>query len=627
MISKSKIFVLTIMTVVLLIVLSGSTFAVNPPRNETLIVDILTGKVPSPNNFNSWATWVGNDKGLQQLIADPLWMADYTNGEIINVLAKAEPIYSDDFMTMKVNLREGIYWSDGVEFTADDVIYTVELIKKNSGLYYHTQFNQNVEKVYKLDNYTVIFNLKKPNSRFHFEFLDRWGACRILAKHVWEKVEDPLSYNFNPPIGTGPYTLVDYDQTGYWLLYERREDWERTATGQLYGKPAPKYVKFMYYGDASKKVMAQSKHQLDMAELTPESLKVALARNEFERGFYQDFPWAELLHPCVTGAAFNTDKFPYNNKEVRWALNLALDAKELAMTAYNGAVAFSPAFIPATKPYYSWYYDKLEPWLKEFSIEVDGEQFKPYNPQLPFEMAEAAQSRGYDVPENDQEIKELFGYGWWKHAPEIAEKLLLKNGFTRDSNGKWLLPDGTPWEFQIISSANPAHPSFKWAFPMAQQWKEFGINTEARPSEQSGTIIPMGNYEVSGDWPVTEPFGSDPDMYRSFNNYRSSYYRPSGERAVGHVSRWYDEELDEVLNKMEKMDYSDPGIIDLGIEAAKIIIEEMPGISLASYPSFMGWDSYYWTNYPGGDNAYGIPHFHWPNFKFVLPFLEPTGKK
>ena len=105
------------------LVFSSVLFAAEPPRNETLIVDILTGKVGNPGNFNFWATWVGNDKGLQQLVIDPLWMADYVTGEMINVLAKENPIYNDDLTTMTVKLREGIYWNDGVPFTADDVVY------------------------------------------------------------------------------------------------------------------------------------------------------------------------------------------------------------------------------------------------------------------------------------------------------------------------------------------------------------------------------------------------------------------------------------------------------------------------------------------------------------------------
>ena len=235
---KSRILLLAAVLSVCL-VFSGVLHAAEPPRNETLIADILTGKVGNPGNFNFWATWVGNDKGLQQLVIDPLWIADYVTGEMINVLAKENPIYNDDLTTMTVKLREGIYWNDGVPFTADDVVYTVELSMATPGFGYHTQFNQDVAKVYKTDDYTVVFELTQPNSRFHYNFLDRWGACRILPKHVFETVEDPLSFQFNPPVGTGPYKLVDYDLGGYWFLYELREDWERTATGMLYGKPAP----------------------------------------------------------------------------------------------------------------------------------------------------------------------------------------------------------------------------------------------------------------------------------------------------------------------------------------------------------------------------------------------------
>ncbi|MFP4015950.1 MAG: ABC transporter substrate-binding protein [Halanaerobiales bacterium] len=625
MFSKSKL-VLSVLTIVLLVGLTGSVLAVDPDRDEMLVLDILTGRVGNPGNFNLFATWVGNDKGVQQLIVDPLWMADYVNGDIINVLADSAPVYSDDFKTITISLREGIAWNDGAAFTADDVVYTIELIKSTPGMGYHTEFNINIADVYKTDDYTVVIELNESNSRFHYYFLDRWGACRILPKHIFEAVEDPTSFQYNPPVGTGPYKMVDYDQAGYWVLYERREDWDKTATGILYGKPAPKYVKFMYYGDVAKKVMAQLNHELDMADLTPESFEIAMLRNDYESGFYADFPYAELLHPCTTGATFNTLVEPFDNKEVRWALNLALNAEELARTAYNGAVAFAPGYIPALLPYYEWFYDDLQPWLEDYTIEVDGEEFHPYNADLPFEMAEAAEARGFDVPESEDEIRKMFGYGWWKYAPDVAEKLLLKNGFTRDDNGKWLLPDGSPFIISIDCRTTSSHPSFKWAFPIADQWSKFGIQAEARPTDQHSSIVEEGDFQVSGAWPVAEPFGSDPDMYRSFSDFKSDYWKPLDERAAGHVSRWYDEDLDVLIEEMETLSFDDPQIRELGIEAAKILIDEQPGISLASYPGFLGVDTYYWTNFPSGDNPYAVPWYHWPNFKFVLPFLEPTGR-
>ncbi|MCB0113289.1 MAG: hypothetical protein KDD84_04355, partial [Caldilineaceae bacterium] len=60
---------------------------------------------------------------------------------------------------MTVKLREGIYWSDGVEFTADDLIYTVQVQKDNPGWGYTGQFGRYVESMEKPDDYTVVFNL------------------------------------------------------------------------------------------------------------------------------------------------------------------------------------------------------------------------------------------------------------------------------------------------------------------------------------------------------------------------------------------------------------------------------------------------------------------------------------
>ena len=62
---------------------------------------------------------------------------------------------------MTVKLRKGIYWSDGVEFTADDLIYTVDTHKKTAGMTYTGQFQANVDTVTKTDNYTVVFKLLK----------------------------------------------------------------------------------------------------------------------------------------------------------------------------------------------------------------------------------------------------------------------------------------------------------------------------------------------------------------------------------------------------------------------------------------------------------------------------------
>ena len=158
-------------------------------RSETLILENPTGKVVPADDFNRWRPGIQSaSTGLQQLALDALWYIDPDaglDGVWDNSLAAEKPIYNDDFTQMTVKLREGLYWSDGVEFTADDLIYTVDTQKNTPGMAYTGQFTKYVASIEKPDNYTVVFNLAEPNSRFHGLFTVRWSAC--LAKKQRKK--------------------------------------------------------------------------------------------------------------------------------------------------------------------------------------------------------------------------------------------------------------------------------------------------------------------------------------------------------------------------------------------------------------------------------------------------------
>ena len=114
------------------VILSVSAFAQGAsdvPRNQTLIVENPEGTIKNAGWFNYWATNAGGrSTGLQQLAMDTFWYIDPDHGldgVWDNSLASEPPIYNADFTEMTVKLRSGLYWSDGVEFTADDVLFTI----------------------------------------------------------------------------------------------------------------------------------------------------------------------------------------------------------------------------------------------------------------------------------------------------------------------------------------------------------------------------------------------------------------------------------------------------------------------------------------------------------------------
>ena len=601
------------------------------PRHEVLILQIQAGKTANPKRFNVWVppTYKLLTQGTQQVCMDTLWYIGQLSGEWFNALAEKRPVYNDDFTKMTVNLRKGVYWSDGVEFTADDIVFTVETQKNHPGMVYSAFFDIFVDKVYKTDDYTVVFELKRPNSRFHVQFVVRWSACYIMPKHIWEKVEDPLAFDFYPPVSLGPYVLKDFDPTGFWHLWERREDWYRTSLGMMYGMPKPRYLLWVHYGPIAKQVMAQAKHELDASQLfSPEGWESLMKRNPYSRSWYKDFPWACFGDPAAPGVILNNDVYPLGIKDVRWALTLTIDIVPTLMAAYSGGARITALPNTPTRPYFKWYYEPMEEWLRDFTLDVDGEPFKPYDPRASLKLVQRCKEKGYSVPTDPGEIREIWGYGWWKYAPEVAEKLLKKHGFRRDKNGKWLLPDGTPWKITILTQPPDIWPlQARLGFVVAEQYRKFGIDARAEASEMCWPIQASGNYDCAITWPV-ETWGGHPDLYRFLEYWHSDYYTPIGEVAPGrNPTRWKDERMDRIIEEMNMIHPDDPRTIELGIEAMKLMIEEMPSITMVGQNQLVPVDEYYWTNFPTAENPYAYPLPSGGNYRVVFPRLVPTGRK
>ena len=598
------------------------------PREETLIARILTGRVGTPDNFNLWSGWRNQDRGIQNLADEPLWSVDFATGNIINGVASGDPTYNADFTSLTIPLRQGVAWSDGEDFTAADVVYAVETMIKTENLGAHTFFVDNVDSVTATDDYTVEFTLKAPNSRFHTTFLDRWGCTRIFPKHIWEQQEDPVQFTFNPYIGCGPYKLHSYDPQGSWTAWEKREDWDKSPTGIMYGEPQPKYIIFQYFADEGTQILAQLTHQLDVAELSADGLQALLAQSDSSRAYQPTFPFVVNNDPAITGIVYNTARPPFDNVDVRWALTLAIDIVEYVDIAVNSSGTLSPVHIPHLGPYPKDYIEPMQDWLKAFTIDVGGgETFAVYDPTAPQRIADDAKSRGYVFPEDAAFIEKTFGLGWYKYAPDIAEKLLIKNGFSKNGDGKWLLPDGTPWKIAYLTGTTTTNHDYRNAAAATQQWKKFGIDASVFSTENGASLDTVGDFDVETVWPGKEPWGAGPDLYRVLDDWNSAYIKPVGERnSATYNSRWSSPVMDDIIKRLRETDpFDSEAVIAIGIEGLKEAVKNMPGLPTFGYIGFVGWDETYWTNWPGSENAYNEPYTHWPNFKYTTPFLKPTG--
>jgi peptide/nickel transport system substrate-binding protein len=608
-----------------------SGLPVDVPREELFVADQIY-RYPDSGNYNMWQS--GQTPHRHALMMETLWYRDQETGERLMGAAVSDPEYNEDFTAMTVKLRDNIYWSDDVQFTADDLIYTTETIMGTEGLIgsggWKAQLDQYVDSTEKVDDFTVTFNLKEANPRFHTLFETRWNGIYMMPKHSLEQVADLATDFLANPVVLGSYVPTQADETGYWELFQLREDWERTPAGIITGNAGPKYVMTIFYGDSAKKAIAMSRGELDVYfDADYEAFQTTLDTTPTARSWYTEFPWAYPNENDSRHFVFNMESADglYANKDVRWALALAINIVELQTEYIGGVAKVTPMPVPPTAKLTELYLEPLEPWLNELEIDLgNGEMYAPYDPTIPDQIAAWAETQGYTVPGTPREV---FGTGWWKFDPEAAEKLLVKAGFSRGSDDKWLKPDGEPWVMDLQSPPDE-NDAFRMANAAADMWSDFGIEVNLQGPERN--VIDqnrfVGQYDVGTPW--YSFVLADGDSWPQIRGWHPEFYVPNGEdfRSKGgsNEARINDPKLGEFIDAMAAMNPDDPASVVLVQDFLKYWTENMYFVTAISFKKFVTWDEKYWTGFPTSENPNYMPLYWFQGGKFAFQSLKPVSQ-
>lgn len=552
------------------------------PREETLIIATEgTNTISAPENFNPFVSGsVGAGHG-QSVLVESLFYLNYETGEMMPWLAESYE-FSEDFTSVDITLRDGITWSDGEAFTADDVVFTITMLKDESLPFnWGSDMRQWVETVEAVDDLTVRFTFTGPNPRF----LQDYFAVRIstaiviVPEHIWSTLEDPATFtNFDPELGypvfTGPYQVAATSTNE--AVYDRRDDWWAAETG-FHELPAPRRVIFTSGGPADVVAARLANNELDAVHRVAADVYESLKEQNPNLGaWFADRPYA-WIDPCPRTYFVNTLNEPWDNANMRRALSRAIDREAVAAAA----LGVEPGGAPA--PFIFPDYAPLLAYYGEAQDLLDQYQPTKYDP--------------------DEAIALIEGEGWTRGADGIFEK-----------DGERLTV-----EWYGVTDWVPGPRTF----PLYEAYlRAVGIEptVELLASAVFNERRNLGQYDVI----LTSPCGSVVDPYRDLDRFHSRDVLPVGETVTTNVSRYSNPEFDAIVDQIATLAPGDEAIIPLWRAAFEIYLQDQPALPMHQQARVVPHNTTYWTNWPTSENNYIHPPTWWHTTLMQIVELEPA---
>ncbi len=554
-------------------------------RRKTVIFDIDGGRVQDPELWNPFVVGVRLDQGFHQAMLEPLFILNYQTGEIEPWLG--ESMTSNDAMDVwTLKIRDGVKWSDGEAFNADDVVYTIQMLMDNApDLRYSSEMADWVKKVEKVDDLTVKFHLSRPNPRFQLDYFSVriWGSVPIVPEHIF-KDKDPLTFKFYDPdkgwpVFTGPYKLESVSDTEF--TYVRDDNWWGAKIGW---KPLPKPEKLVWTwaGPEETRAALMAEGQLDsLMDVTLGALKAIQKKNPNVITWFDKMPYAWVPDPCSRTFELNHTVEPWGDKDMRWALNYAIDRDQIVEIAYEGTTFKSRHFFPAYPPL-DRYVDLLE----------------------------------------DAGVYEK--YPLWKHDPDLAKQIIESKGWEMGNDG-YYYKDGKQLTLDIA-----CHEAFiekqRIAQVIVEQLQAVGINATMRleAGQTWSDNFAMGNFVARVGW---QTCGSVNEPWASMDTMNTRWLKPVGERANDDEWRWSGKAADEyskIVDEIGSLPLGDPKIDELFVKAMWIWFDELPVIPITQAKKIIPFDTTYWKGWPTAENDYIHPPTWWQHTHYIIHHLEPA---
>jgi len=267
-----------------------------------------------PGTLNPYTSTDGYASEVNEHIYESLIDRDYDTLAVRPMLAERWEV-SPDKMRYRFYLKKGVLWSDGVELTADDVIYSFKTMKDPKVACAHLKvYFIDVKSIKKIDRYTVEFLY----SKLSYLALSNCGGLLVIPKHVFNDGTDFNTHKNNRhPVGTGPYKFDRWDTGKNIILIQN---------GRYRGKkPDIRRMVYKIIQDQSVALQMLKKGDLDAIELRD----IEWVRQTNSEKFIEKFYKLKYYVPIFAYIGWNSAREFFKDRRVRLAMTQLINRKEI----------------------------------------------------------------------------------------------------------------------------------------------------------------------------------------------------------------------------------------------------------------------------------------------------------
>jgi microcin C transport system substrate-binding protein len=245
--------------------------------------------------------------------------------------------HPDDFAFVIYRLRKEARWHDGQPVTPDDVIFSIDVLKKYSPMY--ASYYRHVVKTERTGERDIKFTFDAPGNR---ELPTIVGELPVLPKHFWQGTDsegrkrDISATTLEKPLGSGPYRIGEFVAARSVILERVKDYWGVNLPARI-GENNFDQLRFEFFRDNTVALEAFKADQADW--IAENSAKQWATQYDFpavaeKRVVKEEFPINDSGR--MQGFVLNLRREKFKDARLRRAFNYAYDFEEMNKQLFFG---------------------------------------------------------------------------------------------------------------------------------------------------------------------------------------------------------------------------------------------------------------------------------------------------